>query len=73
MCIHTQNIAIFINSTWTATKNKQLTCIFEGNEGNNAFVCAIKSIATGKYFFIDYNLNRIDIDVVIMGAACILF
>jgi SET domain-containing protein len=55
------------------TTNKKPNCIFEGHEGNRVFVCAIKSIVAGEELLIDYNLNRIDIDVVIMGAVRILF
>ena len=68
----TVNIAGFINTTRPATTNKWPNCILEGREGNRVFVCAIKSIVTVEEFFIDYNLNRIDIDVVIMGAVRIL-
>ena len=68
----TGNIAGFINSTRPVTKNKWPNCIFEGREGNHVFVCAIKSIAAGEEILIDYNLNRIDKDVAIMGAVRIL-
>ena len=44
----TENIAGFINNTQPGSTLKQHNCIFEGNEGNHVFVCAIKSIATGK-------------------------
>ena len=67
------NIAGFINSTQPSTTNKKPNCILEGSEGNYVFVCAIKSIAVGEGLLIDYNLNRIDNNVAIMGAVCILF
>jgi SET domain-containing protein len=50
------------------TTNKKPNCVFEGREGNRVFVCAIKSIVAGEELLIDYNLNRIDTDVVIMGG-----
>ena len=68
----TGNIAGFINSTRLATTNKRPNCVFEGREGNYVFVCTIKSIATGEDVLIDYNLNRIDKDVAIMGVVRIL-
>jgi hypothetical protein len=68
----TGNIAGFINSTRPATINKRPNCVFEGSEGNSVFVCAIKPIATGEELLIDYNLNRIDTTISIMGAAHIL-
>ena len=68
----TGNIAGFINSTQPMTTNKWPNCIFEGREGNHVFVCAIKSIVAGEELLIDYNLNRIDKDVAIMGAVRIL-
>ena len=67
------NIAGFINSTRPTTTNKQLNFIFEGREGNHVFVCALKPIVVGKELLIDYNLNWIDTDIVIMGAIHILF
>jgi hypothetical protein len=54
------------------TTNKRPNCVFEGREGNRVFVCAIKSIVAGEELLIDYNLNRIDTDVAIMGAVRIL-
>jgi SET domain-containing protein len=54
------------------TTNKRPNCVFEGREGNHVFICAIKSIVAGEEILIDYNLNRIDKDVPIMGAVCIL-
>ena len=68
----TWNIEGFINSTQPTTTNKKPNFIFEGREGNRVFVCAIKSIVAGEELLIDYNLNRIDIDVAIMGEVCIL-
>ena len=53
------NIVGFRNSTWPTTMNKKHNFIFEGRERNYVFICAIKSIATGEEFLIDYNLNRI--------------
>jgi hypothetical protein len=67
------NIAGFMNNTRPTTTNKQPNCIFEGHEGSNVFVCEIKSIATGEELLIDYNLNRVDTYIAIMGAVCILF
>ena len=67
------NIVGFRNSTWPVTTNKQPNFIFEGREGNRVFVCAIKSIVIRKEFLIDYNLNRIDTNISIMGVVCILF
>jgi hypothetical protein len=54
------------------TKNKRPNCVFEGCEGNHVFICAIKSIVAGEELLIDYNLNRIDTDVAIMGEVRIL-
>lgn len=67
-----RNIAWFINSTRTLTTNKQPNCVFEGPEGNYVFICVIKSIVAREELLIDYNLNRINIDVVIMGVVRIL-
>ena len=66
------NIARFINNT-RPTITKKPNFIFEGHEGNRVFVCAIKSIAIGKEFLIEYKFNQIDIDVAIMGTVHILF
>jgi hypothetical protein len=63
------NIAEFINSTRPGTTNKQPNYIFEGREQNCVFVCAIKSITAGEELLIDYNLNRMHTDIVIMGAV----
>jgi hypothetical protein len=67
------NIAGFINSTQPRSTNKQPYSVFEGWEGNCVFVCAIKSIAAGEYLLINYNLNRIDTNVVTMGVVNITF
>jgi hypothetical protein len=67
------NIAGFINSTQPRSTNKQPNCIFEGREGNHVFVCAIKSIVAGEELLINYNLNRIDTNVVTMGVVHITF
>jgi hypothetical protein len=67
------NIVRFINNTRPTTIKKQPNCVFEGHEGNNVFTCAIKSIATGEELLIDYNFNRIDKYVSIMGVINILF
>ena len=56
----TGNIASFINSTRPSSTSKQPNCIFEASEGNEVFVCAIKSISAGEELLIDYHLNRID-------------
>ena len=54
------NIVGFINSTRPSSTSKQPNCIFEVHEGNEVFVCAIKSISAGEELLIDYHLNRID-------------
>jgi hypothetical protein len=54
------------------TTNNQPNCVFEGHEGNCVFICALNSIATAEELLIDYNLNRIDTDIVIMGVVHIL-
>ena len=54
------NIAGVINSMWPSLTSKQPNCIFEAREGNEVFVCAIKSISTGEEQLIDYHLNCID-------------
>ena len=54
------NIAGFINSTRPSSTKKQPNCIFEVREGNQVFVCAIKSICAGEELLIDYQLNHID-------------
>ena len=69
----TQNIARFINDTWPTKTNKQPNSIFEEHEGNRELVCTIASIDVGKDLLIDYNLNRIDTEIVIVGEAHILF
>ena len=62
----TGNIAGLINSTQPGSTLKQLNYIFKSREGNRVFVCAIKSIATGEELLIDYNLNRLDTNMVSM-------
>jgi SET domain-containing protein len=70
---HQGNIAGFINSTQPRSTNKQPNCVFEGREGNHVFVCAIKSIVAGEELLINYNLNRIDTNIVTMGVVNITF
>ena len=65
----TWNIVGFLNSTWPGSTNKRPNCIFEGHEGNHVFVCAIKSIVLGVDLLINYNLNRVDTNVVTMGVV----
>jgi hypothetical protein len=60
-------IAGLINNTRPKTKRKQPNCIFEGHEGNQIFVCAMKTTATWEELLVDYNLNRIDKCIAIMG------
>ena len=67
------NIVGFINTTLLETINKKPNYIFKGHEGSHLFVYAIKSIVAGEELLINYNLNRIDTDVYIMGVACIPF
>ena len=62
----TGNIVGFINSTQLGSTLKQPNCIFESREGNRVFVCAIKSIAVGQELLINYNLNRVDTNMVSM-------
>ena len=62
----TGNIAGSINSTQPSSTLKKPNCIFESREGNCVFVCAIKSTAVGEELLINYNLNRVDINNVIM-------
>ena len=64
------NIIGSINSTWTRITNKQPNFIFEGHEGNHLFVCAIKSIVVGEELLINYKLNRIYRDIVIVEVVC---
>ena len=56
----TGNIVGFINSTRPSSTSKQPNCIFEAHEGNEVFVCAIKSISAREEPLIDYHLNYID-------------
>ena len=65
----TGNIVGFINSTQPRSTLKQPNCIFEGREGNRVFVCAIKSIVVGEYLLINYNLNRVDTNMVTMDVV----
>ena len=63
------NIAGFINSTQPGSTLKQPNCIFEAHEGNHVFVCAIKSIDGGEELLINYNLNRVDTNLVTMDVV----
>jgi hypothetical protein len=65
---HSGNIAGLINSTRPRTTRNKPNCIFEGHEGNQIFVCAVKTIAAGEELLIDYDLNRIDGSTSIMGV-----
>ena len=65
----TGNIAGFINSTQPRSAHEQRKCIFEGSEGNCVFVCAIKSIAAWEDMPINYNLNRVDTNMVSMDVV----
>ena len=65
-----RNIVGFMNNTWPGTTNKQPNYIFEGHERNHLLVCAIKSIVLGEELLINYNLNRIEIYIAIMGEIC---
>lgn len=67
------NIAGFISNTKPSTTNNQPNFIFERREGNRVFVCAIKSTVAGKEFLVNYNLNQVDMEVVIMVVISILF
>ena len=53
----TKNISRFINNTQPGSTLKQRICIFEGNEKNHVFVCAIQSIVVGEELLINYNFN----------------
>ena len=64
-----ENIARFINSTRPGTIHKITKCIFEGHEGNHVFICATKSLVADEELLIDYNLNRIDVRLAIMGVT----
>ena len=63
-----KNFTWFINSTWPGTTHKIPICIFEGHEINHVFVYATKSLVAGEELLIDYNLNRIDVGISIMGV-----
>ena len=65
-----ENITGFINSKWIKRKNKQPNFIFEGHEGNYILMSTIKSIDVGEDLLINYNLNRIDTNIVSMGVVC---
>ena len=65
----TGNVVGFINSKKPGSTLKKSNCIFEGCEGNHVFVCAIKSIATGKEFLVNYNLNQVDTNIVTMDVV----
>ena len=68
------NISSFINSTWPSSTSKQPNCIFEVHEGNEVFVCAIKSISAGEELLIDYHLNHIDTNkVTIMRVVSTIY
>ena len=54
------NIAGFINMTQPGTTNKQPNCIFQGREGNQVFMCAIKTIVSREELLANYYLNRVD-------------
>ena len=69
----TRNITGFINSTQPGSTLKQPNCIFDGREENPVFVCVIKSIVAGVELLINYNLNRIDTNVVTMGVVHLIF
>ena len=67
-------ISGFINSTQPSSTSKQPNCIFEAREGNEVFVCAIKSISAGEELLIDYHLNRIDTNkVTIMRVVSTIY
>lgn len=56
--------------SFSSHENKMPNFIFEGHEWNCVFVCAIKSIVAWEYLLINYNLNRIDIDIASMRVVC---
>ena len=64
----TGNIVGFINSTQLGSTLKQPNCIFEAHEGNHVSVGAIKSIVVGEEMLINYNLNRVDTNIVSMDV-----
>jgi hypothetical protein len=64
-----RNIVGLIKSTRHKTIRKQPNCIFEGCEGNQIFVCVVKTIVVGEYLLVDYDLNRINRGVSIMGVC----
>ena len=65
----TSNIAGFINNTQPRSTLKQPNCIFESCEENRVFVCVIKSIVAGEELLINYNLNRVDTNIVSMDVV----
>ena len=65
----TRNIAGIINSTQPRSTLKQPSYIFEGHEANRVFVCGIKLTAIGEEILINYNLNRVDTNIVTMGVV----
>ena len=65
----TGNIAGFINSTQPGSTLKKPNYIFEAREGNHVFVCAIKSIAAGEELLINYNLNRVETNMISMDVG----
>ena len=72
LCIYARtkdkgNIVEFINSAQPRYTLKQHNFIFEGHERNCFFLCAIKSIVPREELLINYNLNRIDTNVVTIG------
>ena len=70
----TSNIEGFINSTRPSSTSKKTNCIFEAREGNEVFVCTIKSISVGEELLIDYHLNHIDTNkVTIMRVVSTIY
>ena len=65
----TGNIAGFINNAQPESTINQPNYIFEGHDRNRVFVCAIKSIAPGEEFLINYNLNQVDTNTIPMGVV----
>ena len=70
----TGNNVSFINITRPSSTNTQPNCIFEACEGNEFFVCTIKSISTREELLIDYYLNHIDTNkVTIMRVVSTIY
>ena len=65
----TKNIAGFINSTQPGFTLKKPNDIFVTCEGNHVFLCAIKSIVVEEEMLINYNLNRVDTNLVTMDVV----